>query len=265
MDFYAYGKFSSLLGTEYSVDKETEYLIKFKFAFQLLTISNTADAQELFNLAISYPRRTTEKRINESHNLILNGIFQVESASSPDLIRAYLTIDGSPKILKFADAQKEYDIYSQLELTSDMANEYNFVHLEKLITDIDEHGKKAVVMPAFYTSLSNIPYLPETVVLNGAQRIKKALDYMHAKDIVHCDVKPSNILISFTGEWYLCDYGSCVKLSTRDGTAFTASYIPSDVAKKPSKKLDFVLLTVASLLMVNPDSLNLQSGFNTEE
>jgi serine/threonine protein kinase len=51
-------------------------------------------------------------------------------------------------------------------------------------------------------------------------QIADGLDYVHSKNLVHCDIKPENILVSMTGEIKLSDFGSSRK--TTNGT-----FIPS--------------------------------------
>lgn len=47
--------------------------------------------------------------------------------------------------------------------------------------------------------------LPET--LDFISQIASALDYCHAQNILHCDVKPNNILLDEQGQLYLTDFG----------------------------------------------------------
>lgn len=50
-------------------------------------------------------------------------------------------------------------------------------------------------------------------VLKIIVQISKALEYMHDKDIIHCDVKPTNILIQTNKCATLADFGSCIYLN----------------------------------------------------
>jgi len=214
-------------------------------------------------MAIEYPHRTTAHRFETDHALIVNGPFNVDSGTPAELVRAYSRLDGSPKILKFSDAEKEYSIYLKFQLRSDSARAVHLVHYETLICD--EGGKKAVVMQPFNHALVQVPFYPERVVLNGIQSIMLAMQHLHNKDIVHCDIKPANILVDTRGDWFLCDYGSCVELKERKAnqkTRYTVSYIPMDLKPlQPSKKLDAVLLAVTALFTINPKVLSLLNRF----
>lgn len=49
--------------------------------------------------------------------------------------------------------------------------------------------------------------LPEREVLYYATQILSALDYMHSKGIVHCDIKPQNIILLQNGSIKVADFG----------------------------------------------------------
>ena len=56
--------------------------------------------------------------------------------------------------------------------------------------------------------------LQESAIIGICSQVANALDYLHSKKIVHCDVKPDNIMVKNCGHVFLCDLG----LSTVEGS-----------------------------------------------
>ncbi|KAK9146832.1 hypothetical protein Sjap_006735 [Stephania japonica] len=65
--------------------------------------------------------------------------------------------------------------------------------------------------------------LPEDSVHELAYDLLKALQFLHSKGIIYCDLKPSNILLDENGRIKLCDFGLSRRLS--------------DISKIPSSQL----------------------------
>ncbi len=60
--------------------------------------------------------------------------------------------------------------------------------------------------------------LSENEILRITQAVGSALTYAHKKDILHRDVKPSNVLLANDGEIYLADFGLARLASVVDST-----------------------------------------------
>ncbi len=54
--------------------------------------------------------------------------------------------------------------------------------------------------------------------LDVLRRVCDALRLAHARDVVHCDVKPDNVMIGSFGEVYLVDWGVAVYIGDEDNT-----------------------------------------------
>ncbi|CBI26123.3 unnamed protein product, partial [Vitis vinifera] len=73
------------------------------------------------------------------------------------------------------------------------------------------------------TLLQQDSQLPEDSVHDLARDLVRALQFLHSKGIIYCDLKPSNILLDENGCTKLCDFGLARKLS--------------DISKTPSSML----------------------------
>ncbi|KAL3634568.1 hypothetical protein CASFOL_021622 [Castilleja foliolosa] len=66
--------------------------------------------------------------------------------------------------------------------------------------------------------------LPEDSIHDLAHDLVKALQYLHSKGVIYCDLKPSNILLDENGHTKLCDFGLARQLS--DISMTSSSQLP---------------------------------------
>ena len=59
------------------------------------------------------------------------------------------------------------------------------------------------------------PIDKESILQAYTHQIIEGLVYLHGARVVHCDIKPDNILIDSNGRLKLADFGSAVKKSVR--------------------------------------------------
>jgi serine/threonine protein kinase len=85
--------------------------------------------------------------------------------------------------------------------------------------------------------------LPPTTILRFALQVADGLYYLHRKNIVHCDVKPENILLGPANEAWLSDFGiaqvnanPAIHLSISKGTAEYAA--PEQIEGYPEPASD---------------------------
>ena len=95
--------------------------------------------------------------------------------------------------------------------------------------------------------------LPEREILYYASQILSALDYIHSKSIIHCDIKPQNIILLQNGSIKVADFGISrlnsiidTKDESSDIAVGTVYYVSPEQAqgKKPKKASDLYSLGV---------------------
>ncbi|KAJ8034833.1 Serine/threonine-protein kinase/endoribonuclease IRE1 [Holothuria leucospilota] len=105
--------------------------------------------------------------------------------------------------------QREPELYNLMK-TKSMCNVLKILHVEEdeefsyIVTELCEYDLKAVI-----EDNKN----PIGAILSPEKRVKLCVDILkglrdlHSIDVIHCDLKPSNILIGVDGEAYVADFG----------------------------------------------------------
>lgn len=93
-----------------------------------------------------------------------------------------------------------------------------------------EHDPPYYVMPLLKAgSLARQTPQPAQVVIWLTQ-MAQALDYMHGKGVLHCDLKPSNVLLDEEGRTRLVDFGQARSLGDQGNSFGTLGYMPPEQA-----------------------------------
>lgn len=82
-------------------------------------------------------------------------------------------------------------------------------------------------------------FMPQADVLRIGRALASALDYAHAKNVVHRDVKPSNVIVSREGRVVLTDFGLALDIQQGSvGEVFgSAHYIAPEQARRSSNAI----------------------------
>ncbi len=96
--------------------------------------------------------------------------------------------------------------------------------------------------------------LPATTAVRIAATLARALAHVHGRNIVHCDVKPANILVRTDGRVKLADFGIATAVGTaNDGTVFGSIHYMSPerlIGNAPSPACDVYALGVTLYEMI---------------
>lgn len=92
-------------------------------------------------------------------------------------------------------------------------------------------------------------HLPQQQIIQVMSALCDALHYAHSLGIVHCDVKPANILIDQNGKVWLTDFGIARMVDTSTSslsTAGTAAYMAPEqvMGKTPTPRADIYAIGI---------------------
>jgi serine/threonine protein kinase len=138
--------------------------------------------------------------------------------------------DSVPSVLKVL-AESEYNNALRLETAMKQPVEQKpsefLISFDLKITRKEKSAKYYMIMPMFPITLESLPKLSPTALDRLVKQIGNALSYMHDLHFAHMDVKPSNILISPSGDFILADLGSVSPYGSR--TRSTRPFLPTEM------------------------------------
>ena len=160
--------------------------------------------------------------VDRNRNIIIDGVFATPSSTSD----FYYAFDaGKPCLLKLSKQpqgvqilQREADVYAKVYRAGPPGLS-SLVPVELIALDDPrpQHAStviQALKLQVFVRTLEDCPYdsrLAELFFRVGSE-VLKAMKALHAVNLVHCDIKPSNIFITSDGVVLLGDYDAVVGL-----------------------------------------------------
>lgn len=150
------------------------------------------------------------------------------------------------KIVKASDAGTVVDEVRKHRLAVDLAGE---VHIPDLFEDsiaevVGRSCPQPYIIVMQHIDGSAVNHLPRPEDVGQRERLARivvhdtllALRRLHDCRLIHCDVKPANILVNRAGECYLCDFGvSCWMDELQTGedmaTAGSPLYMAPEIVK----------------------------------
>uniref|UniRef100_A0A7S0RS10 Protein kinase domain-containing protein n=1 Tax=Chlamydomonas leiostraca TaxID=1034604 RepID=A0A7S0RS10_9CHLO len=225
-------------------------------------------AVDLYKLAEKMPGSTTRSTINQQLGLILNGPWQ---EGHLNLITGIDSANGGrPVVLKLLYTHEEHlqlaaaaEVHAAQVLGLGQPS-VPLVPSEVVTVNVHPEGtaslgtgvgqRTALKMGWYVGSLLVLPQLNEALIAAGGRRMCTALSYMHAKNLVHMDVKPANILMDSAGLWFLSDFGSTTPVGQRVFSCTRGFYPGRDlVGSAATPEFDWGLLFVTLLTLCDKD------------
>lgn len=152
----------------------------------------------------------------------------IEHSGMATILKAQDCESGQLVVLKVPHAEFEASPGSFSRFGREAATLGKLDHpgIPKLIP-VTEKSRPYVAMefipgPTLYEILEKNRSLPEAESLRLAGGLCDILEYLHRQNIVHCDVKPGNIIVSDDGRPHLIDFGIATEpawFSAKFGTA----------------------------------------------
>ncbi|KAG1172947.1 hypothetical protein G6F70_007954 [Rhizopus microsporus] len=125
----------------------------------------------------------------------------------------------------YQEIMKEVNILKTLS-HANVIKYIGFIRSEEYINIVLEYAENGSLM----STLKAFGAFPEKLVASFCIKILKGLEYLHANDVAHCDLKAANILTTKTGDVKLTDFGVSLNLKIKTTENDTVSGTPNWMA-----------------------------------
>ncbi|KAI8138852.1 kinase-like domain-containing protein [Fennellomyces sp. T-0311] len=135
------------------------------------------------------------------------------------------------KRIRLDDAELDKEIMAKVGLLKTLSHSnviqyLGFIrskHHMNIVLEYAENGSLMSTLKAFGA-------FPEKLVASFCMKILNGLEYLHANEVVHCDLKAANILTTKTGDVKLSDFGVSLNLKIKGADAGSVSGTPNWMA-----------------------------------
>jgi serine/threonine protein kinase len=185
--------------------------------FLALREQNADSALQIYEQTLALPQTSTEAML-KIEGYELNGPWQ--TGNDNIVICFKNTVPHLLKALTLKEITRGSSLFAVLKA---QAQGNPFV----TTFEIRQHGCKSfMIMPYYPSTLEHIKTLSVEDGLRLFGQIRSAVDFLHALNYNHMDIKPANICVRENGDFVLVDLGSvALKL---DNSESTVVYVPRD-------------------------------------
>jgi protein kinase D len=205
----------------------------------LLAYNN--DGNEVNNVFTIVSSRSQNRDINELYKI--NPTEVLGSGQFGTVYGGHSIETNEEVAIKVIDKTRFSEQEEKIHREVDILQEISHPGVIKLHAMFDTPGKFYLVMEKLNSDMLEMILSQPTKRLNERQtkfliyQVLAALRYLHSKSIVHCDLKPENVLLAQTQEFpqtKLCDFGFARIIgerSFRRSIVGTPAYLPPEVLK----------------------------------
>lgn len=145
-----------------------------------------------------------------------------------DIIIAIRTTDGLPFAMKICSELEYVNTRAWLAACAQSPDVcHHIIPIILYSSESDRRPTYLEFMPLHPSTLECYPLLIGTTLNRFFAQMVTALNYCHQLGFIHNDVKPSNILVSTSGDFILADLGSITPPGLRSSS--TQAYVPDDM------------------------------------
>ncbi|ORY99992.1 kinase-like domain-containing protein [Syncephalastrum racemosum] len=135
------------------------------------------------------------------------------------------------KRIRLEDAELDQEIMKEVSLLKTLSHSnviqyLGFIRSRHHINIVLEYAENGSLM----STLKAFGSFPEKLVASFCIKILNGLEYLHANEVVHCDLKAANILTTKTGDVKLSDFGVSLNLKIKGADAGSVSGTPNWMA-----------------------------------
>ena len=160
-----------------------------------------------------------------------------------DVYRAHDTVEGVDVALKVPLADQDPQVIEAFRREARMASRLEHPNILPLKNADEANGRFIIAYPLGEGSLADRldKRLPLPVVLAYGEQLLMALAHAHERKVIHCDVKPDNLIMFRNGRVCLGDFGIAKfgMRTIRGSNSGTLGYIaPEQAMGQPSMRSD---------------------------
>ena len=248
-------------------------LLELRFAPQLSVVSDAAGALALYEFAKALPGTATLAAFSANLGITLKGpLFQDRPTCGQSSTLLGTHTSGRCVIVKviYSASTGTHVVPLEAKLCTELQLEpwdgaphpHYLVRASAAMMDVKAEEAHifrrtgacwAIVTPRCIATVAELPQLSAAAIVAGMTRMQIALEFIHTRGFVHCDVKSDNVLVQHDGSWLLFDFGSTTPFKTPISSLTKVFHPNLTLGTLATARVDWDLLYCMLLVEMNKD------------